>query len=54
MKYCKDCGVELEYAGYDVRCSKCKKKNTKKRKYKRTHRHRMKMIKKMKFGYDIK
>jgi len=45
MKYCKDCGKEgLPY--WEVRCDSCKIKNTLKRKYKRAHKHRLKMINK--------
>jgi len=53
MKYCKDCGKK-DLPWWEVRCVSCKTKNTIKRKYKRRHEHRMKMVKKMKFGYDIK
>jgi len=41
MTKCKDCETELKNKE-DVRCSKCKKKNTAKRKYKRRHIHRLK------------
>jgi len=52
---CKDCGGDIiSGKHFAVRCSKCRAKNTEKRKYKRRHEHRMKKIKKMKFGYDIK
>ena len=40
MKKCKDCGVKLEN-NFDVRCPKCKVKNTEKRKYKRRHIKRL-------------
>ncbi len=44
MSTCKDCGKKhLPY--WEVRCSDCKVKNTIKRKYKRRHEHRLKMIK---------
>jgi len=42
LRKCKDCGIEIENR-FDVRCSKCKKKNTVKRKYKRRHEHRKKL-----------
>lgn len=44
-KFCKGCGKDIE-RGLDVRCSKCKKKNTQKRKYKRMHIHRKKTVSK--------
>jgi len=40
-KLCKGCGKDIK-RGYNVRCPKCKKKNTAKRKYKRKHIHRLK------------
>ena len=43
MTKCKDCGVKLEGATFDVRCPSCKKKNTELRKYKRQHIHRLKV-----------
>ena len=42
MLKCKDCGKYLDNRR-DVRCPKCKKKNTEKRKYKRRHVHRLKI-----------
>jgi len=44
MSKCKDCGKELKNFNI-IRCPKCRKKNTEKRKYKRRHMHRKKMIK---------
>jgi hypothetical protein len=44
MKKCKDCGEEIDTFGYDVRCPKCKKKNTLKRKYQRRHEYRKERI----------
>ena len=41
-KKCKDCGIEISKTD-GVRCPKCKRKNTEKRKYKRRHEHRKKI-----------